>query len=432
MVTHRFAPKHRQDGERGQVIVLIVLLLVVLLGMAALVIDVGYAYYAHRSLQASADAAALAGAQELPNPSNAEATARQYSAADGAKNKRNDIDDVVTTVTTKCLTSVPGCDPVNAVVVMEKAPTKTFFAGLLGIDNFKITARSTACSPCGTQPLDIMMVLDRTGSMCLKSDGSNDPNCTDLKNAQAGMKAFLSLLDPTKQWVGLAVLPPVPTGGNACTAPVHHGTTPAAWTAYKTNSPYKIVSLNDDYATAVGALDPSSALVSTIDCVKGNGFTAYANALEEAQKELNTNGRAGVKNVIVFLSDGAANIGPSDLPLTSPYRKSPCQQGVNSAATIKGSGTLIYSIGYDLDALGGGANVCQTTAANGSPGNPEAPAITAYQALQNIATATGCSGGIGGRCFYNQPNPGELKTIFTEIAADLAKGTSALIDEDAT
>lgn len=53
-------------GERGQVIVLLVLFLVVLLGMSAMVIDVGYAYYAHRSLQASADAAALAGAQELP------------------------------------------------------------------------------------------------------------------------------------------------------------------------------------------------------------------------------------------------------------------------------------------------------------------------------------------------------------------------------
>ncbi|HEY8104402.1 MAG TPA: vWA domain-containing protein, partial [Gaiellaceae bacterium] len=412
MASHRMTPRDRQDGERGQVIVLIVLLLVVLLGMAALVIDVGYAYYAHRSLQASADAAALAGAQELPDPTKAKALALTYSASTGGKNQRGDLEDVVTTVTTKCIPSIPGCDPtnpaeVNAVVVMEKAPTKTFFAGLLGIDTFKVTGRSTACSPCGVKPLDIMMVLDRTGSMCLKSDGSNDPACTDLKNAQAGMKAFLSMLDPTKQWVGLAVLPPVPTGGDGCTAPVHHGTTPAAWNAYKTNSPYKIVPLNDDYATAVGVLAPSSALISTIDCVKGNGFTAYANALEEAQKELNTNGRAGVKNVIVFLSDGAANIGPSDLALTSPYRKTPCQQGVNSAATIKSNGTLIYSIGYDLDALGGGANVCQTTASNGAPGNAETPAITAYQALQNIATPTGCSGGIGGRCFYNQPNPGE-------------------------
>ena len=47
-------------------------------------------------------------------------------------------------MTTKCVTSLRGCDPVNAVVVLESAPTKTFFAGLLGIDTFTIKARSTA------------------------------------------------------------------------------------------------------------------------------------------------------------------------------------------------------------------------------------------------------------------------------------------------
>ena len=69
MVSHRLVRRNvRPHEERGQVIVLVVVMLVVLLGFAALVIDVGYAYYAHRQLQASADAAALAGAQELPDP----------------------------------------------------------------------------------------------------------------------------------------------------------------------------------------------------------------------------------------------------------------------------------------------------------------------------------------------------------------------------
>ena len=407
-------------------IVLVVVMLVVLLGFAALVIDVGYAYYAHRQLQASADAAALAGAQELPNPARAELIAREYSSSDGKKNEHHDIPDVTTTVTTKCLGSIPGCDPVNAVVVLEKAPAKTFFAGLFGIDEIKITARSTACSPCGIKPLDIMMVLDRTGSMCLTSSGANDPACTDLNNAREGMKTFLTNLEPETQWVGLAVLPPSPT--NECAAPAHHSTT-AANSAYRTNSKYTIVPLSDDYSEE-RVLDPDSDLVYTINCQKGNGYTAYANALEAAQRELDASGRPGVKDVIVFLSDGAANIGPVDLPLSSDYRRRPCRQGVTSAATIKARGTLIYSIGYDLNALGGGANVCQTTASSGAPGADESPAITAYQALHDIATPTGCSGGaVPGRCFYNKPSPGQLRTIFTEIAADLARGTSALIDE---
>jgi hypothetical protein len=167
-------------------------------------------------------------------------------------------------------------------------------------------------------------------------------------------------------------------------------------------------------------LQTSSALVSTINCQKANGRTAYANALEAAQRELETNGRPDVKNVIVFLSDGAANVGPAytpEYPATSPYRTRPCRQGVNSAATIKARGTLIYSIGYDLNAVNGGANKCL----NGVSGADESPAITAYQAIQQIASSPSA--------FFNKPSPGQLKSIFTEIAVDLARGTSALIDD---
>ncbi len=31
--------------------------------------------------------------------------------------------------------------------------------------------------------------------------------------------------------------------------------------------------------------------------------------------------------------------------------------------------------------------------------------------------------------FYNQPNPGQLKTIFGAIAADIGNGSSSLIDD---
>jgi hypothetical protein len=401
-----------ERSERGQVVVLVVVALVVLLGFAALVIDVGYAYYAHRQLQASADAAALAGAQELPDRDRAEAVAREYSASAGSKNEKSDIPDVTTTVQTKCINSIPGCDPVNAVVVLERAPTKTFFAGLFGIDSFKITARSTACSPCGVKPLDIMMVLDRTGSMCQTSSGASDPSCTDLNNAKDGMRTFLTYLEPSTQWVGLAVLPPAT--GTSATA---RCATPSETNYNNVNNPYVIVGVREgnDYSTN-RVLNTSSKLVSTINCQRGSGRTAYANALEAAQRELEVNGRSDVKDVIIFLSDGAANIGPTYYPTTSSYRRRPCAQGVSSAATIKSKGTLIYSIGYDLNALNGGANKCTSYT-----GADESPAITAYDAIRQIASSP--------NAFFNKPDPGQLRTIFTEIAADLARGTSALIDE---
>jgi hypothetical protein len=394
--------------ESGQALVIVVLFLFVLLGMAAMVIDVGYAYYAHRSLQAQVDAAALAGAQELPDPSKATQIAYDYSGQDGGKNAQSNVRNVKVEVRTRCLTKIPGCDPVNAVVVEETAQVKTLFAGVLGIKTFDVRAKSTACSPCGTKPLDVVLVLDRTGSMCQDHWGANDPACTDLRNAQDGMKSFLEFFDSNSHWVGLAALPPATSRSARCSTPDTN--------AYNSrSSPYVLVPLSKDYTVQGGGLNTNSDLVKTINCQRGGGRTAYADALEAAQKELETNGRPDVQNIIVFLSDGAANIGPTFYSTSSPYRKQPCHQGVNSAATIKSKGTWIYSIGYDLDAVNGGANKCETW-----DGKAESPAITAYSALQQIAS--------GPDKFYDKPSPGQLRTIFNQVAADIRKGSSALID----
>lgn len=398
-----------QLHERGQALVVVVLFLFVLLGMAAMVIDVGYAYYAHRNLQADVDAAALAGAQELPDPTSAEAVAYEYSGRAGGKNESTNLRDVTVEVKTKCLTTIPGCDPVNAVVVEEKAQVKTLFAGALGIDTFDIRARSTACSPCGVRPLDVMLVLDRTGSMCQDHWGRYQPGCPDLENAKEGMRTFLSFFDSGSQWVGLAALPPATSRSRRCSTP--------DTTNYNfRTSAYVLVPLSKDFGTPDAGLNPNSDLVRTINCQRAEGRTAYADALEHAQAELDRNGRADVQDVIVFLSDGAANIGPTYYPTSSPYRRQPCHQGVWSADAIKARGTWIYSIGYDLDALNGGANECTSYT-----GADESPPITAYSALQQIAS--------GPDKFYDKPDPGQLRTIFTQVASDIRKGASALIDD---
>jgi Flp pilus assembly protein TadG len=398
----------------GQALVMIIVFLAALMGIAALVIDVGYAYYTHRSLQASADAAALAGAQELPDPARAQTVARQFSAAEGQKNERDNIPDVTTSVQTKCLTSVPGCDPVNAVVVNETAEVDTKFARVLGIDSFTVSARSTACSPCGVKPLDVMLVLDRTLSMCMDSAGNQQSGCPDLTFARDGVKTFLSFMDPSTQWVGFGVLPPALglTTSQRCAAP------PLSPSNYNsTNAKYTIVPLSKDYSIN-GVLKTSSNLVSTINCVQAGGYTAYANAIEAAQAELDAHGRPDIQDVIVFFSDGAANTGPTYYPSNSPYRRQPCRQGVTSAGYSKARGTLVYSIGYDLNAQNGGANRCEV----GFGGPLEQPPITAFQALQQIAT--------GADTFYNQPNAGQLKTIFTQIASDISRGAAGLVDDD--
>lgn len=197
----------RHRDESGQAFVLLALVLIVLLGMGALVLDVDYAFYVQRSLQASADAAALAAAQELPDPAAARSVGLQYGANSGGKNRRDNVPGVTTSVTTRCATYSP-CRPVNAVVVTETATVPTKFARVLGIDTFTIHARATACSPRSSAPVDVMLVLDRTGSMCEDSNGNPDPACTDLNNARSGMKTFLAYMDPANDWVGFAVFPP--------------------------------------------------------------------------------------------------------------------------------------------------------------------------------------------------------------------------------
>jgi hypothetical protein len=393
--------------ESGQIMPLLAVgLLIIMIGFSALAVDVGHAYFAKRQLQASADAAALAGAQVLPDTAAATSLAQQYGPA--GVNPPRGVQDVQTDITTKCLPWAIGCAPANAVVVSETAQVPTTFAKVFGVGSFTIHAKATACSPCGQKPLDVMLVLDRTGSMCTTPTGANDPACTDLNNARNGMKTFLRLMDPEQDHVGLAVLPPATSVAQRCGA-----STASAYDS--TASPYVIVPLSDDYMVN-DALNPSSDLVSTINCVRAGGSTSYANSLEQAQAELAAHGRAGVQKVIVFLSDGAANYGPSFYPDTSPYRMTPCHQGDASAATATAAGTLVYSIGYDL-----GHDVCKGLNPKTHQWVNEVPAIAAEQAMRGIA-------GDPSR-FYNQPTPGQLNTIYTSVAADLLYGHSKLVDD---
>jgi hypothetical protein len=382
--------------------------------MVGFVVDLGYAYYVKRSLQASADAAALAGASGLPDPATAEQRAREYGGNGTGKNKRGTIPAVSTTAKARCISIAP-CYPMNAISVTETTKVNTLFLGVLGIDTIDVTARGTACSPCGVKPVDVMLVLDRTLSMCQTSSGASDPSCTDLNNAKEGIRTFIGFMDPNYDKVGLAVLPPARNSSSKCSAPDLDPNN-----NYDiTSAPYLLVPLSSDYKQN-GVLNENSQLVSTVNCVRGGGITSYANAIEVAQAELTSSrGRADAINVIVFLSDGAANYGPEYYPSNSPYRRQPCRSGVTSANTAKSRGTIIYSIGYDLNANGGNANRCVLIMNNNTP---ESPSITAYDAIRAMATDADS--------FFNQPSAGDLQGIYTKIAASI--GGARLIPDDAT
>ena len=115
----------RTNNERGQSMVITVVFMVVLLGFAALVIDVGSWYRAHRAAQSTADAAALAGAQVLPDTQSASALATQYV------NKNNGGGPGTGGYTPQITITQQGYEP-DTITVRVTRPSPGFFAKIFG------------------------------------------------------------------------------------------------------------------------------------------------------------------------------------------------------------------------------------------------------------------------------------------------------------
>jgi Flp pilus assembly protein TadG len=122
-----------KHSERGQAFVVTVLMIATLLGLTALVLDVGSWFRAHRQLQATADAAALAGAQALPDvPGDASSLANDYA----ARNTSN-LQDVTVKLSQ---TYVPN----DTIRVHVSKPAEGFFSKVFGIDSVSEGASATA------------------------------------------------------------------------------------------------------------------------------------------------------------------------------------------------------------------------------------------------------------------------------------------------
>lgn len=178
-------------NERGQATVLTVLCVTGLLGMSALVLDLGSWFRADRATQAAADAAALAGAQALPEaPGTANGLVAEYIGKNGggtrtvsfsSKNVAND------TVTVEVERETPG-----------------FFAQVFGIASVQVGAKAVARSgtlakaryaaPIGVDRLHPL--LSGSGCPCFNQD-------TELGLETVGPGAFRFLnIDGTKGGTG--------------------------------------------------------------------------------------------------------------------------------------------------------------------------------------------------------------------------------------
>ncbi len=202
-----------REGQRGQTFVLYAVAMVGIIGAAALVVDVGRAYYGYQQLLAQTRAAALAGGSVISNDgetvAEVESTATNYSGVTGDTNAPDSdlLTNVKVTVTPVCLTSaaataegVPACKTYslgdNAIRVTETASVPTTFANVLGFPSWSISATALASAKGGFNgPYNVAIVVDTTSSMNNPDTGGNCSG-SEITCALQGIRVLLNSLSP--------------------------------------------------------------------------------------------------------------------------------------------------------------------------------------------------------------------------------------------
>jgi hypothetical protein len=456
--------RRAHKDERGQTLITVSVMMVVLLGFAALVVDFGRVYFCFRELQASSDAAALAGAEILPN-STATTTATLYSAVSGDKNAYSNLPNV-TMVSgyplVKCLTTLTNqgiacASPANgnAIQVIQQAIVPLTFARVVGVNSFTVTATATAAMRgAAPTPYNVVIVVDSTQSM---NDTDSGSNCTGSREAcaVAGVRTLLGELSPCGasqasctqlgggqvknpvDQVSLLTFPAVTSAtaaddyncsGKSPTIMPYPLPTAPNYTPASTPT-YQIVGFSGDYRTSdtAASLSTSSNIAITagaktgctgLQAIGGEG-TYYAAVIYAAESLLVTQQAAypGTSNALILISDGEAQAAAAALPGASttsgvyPSTVQQCHQAITAAqwAAQQGvGGTRVYAVAYGAESSG-----CTTDTK---------PTITPCQTMQQIASSpayfyTDYTSSSSGCVSASQPTT-NLQQIFTDIGGD--------------
>jgi hypothetical protein len=352
--------------ERGQVLPWMALMLMFFMGIAAFVVDIGRAVIAYHMLQASTDAAAMAGVAVMPTATSTTQVTNEatlYSAVPGNKNANalllpnasmvSGYPKVYCSTTVQTRYDIPcntalGGSGANAIVVEETATIHTLFAGIIGIPTMTVNAASTAAMK-GAQnaAYNIAVVLDTTASMA-SSDGSKNCSGTKIQCAEDGVQTLLNNLTPCTSTststsctgfdsVSIFTYPniqantvnddiscnPANPTNLPYSTPAPGGTwTNTDWTS--TSPTYQITSYLSDWTQnnqKGGSFNNSSGLTVAAGAATGSGCpgagmqaeggegTYYAGAIYAALSSLAARQAAnpGSQNALIILSDGDAN-----------------------------------------------------------------------------------------------------------------------------
>ncbi len=374
-------------GEHGQALILGVLGMTLVLVIGVIVVDFGLWFSGRASVVNALDQASTAASQKLPTDgAGAIATARQYAHDNdfdidpsdvgvtfrcivGDRNgdgqpDRFDIPAVCPQLTSAaftcinqlcyamCATPTDGTHKCNTIVVKGQKTVKFGFAPIFGVagaqaPGFVSAACSGACGGPPTLPLDLVLILDRTGSMSFE----------DLDNVRNGAEAILQLFDPAVQHVALGIL------GPSTSSPCANG---GLGNAASSGGSWLPVPLSDDYQNSDGTLNTNSLLDETIRCAS-DGFhkssvgTNLGDPVKTATDYLMANGRPGVKKGIILLTDGEANE-PQGQTQNTGYLN--C--GANAAVTSNSGDNDGYETTPSNACADGGGSAVDANSGNGT------------------------------------------------------------------
>jgi hypothetical protein len=196
---------------------LVAFMMMAMLGVTAMVVDVGRVYISYHELQASTDAAALAGGEAMGQPNSTSTTTDSavdlYSSTTSDKNAYSNLSNVTTAVTLKCLTTLTadnipcyGAGSYNAVQVTQTVNMPTTFAAIFGMSTVPLSATATAAmAGAATTPYNVAIILDAT-----LSQTSTDDNCgsgvTEMQCELNGVQVLLENLLPCASELGTCTI----------------------------------------------------------------------------------------------------------------------------------------------------------------------------------------------------------------------------------
>ena len=311
----------------------------------------------------------------------------------------------------------------NTLVVSSPAIVDYNFAPVLGVFEGSTGARTAAAckGACGEPPeipVDLVMILDRTGSM----------NGVDTDNARAAADSVRKEYDPRLQWIGLGLLHRS-TNYGSCVSTADNSN---PWTAIAPGDLRRWIPIGltgTDAAFGSDYRDDSSPMATAISCFNnssGQG-TDLADPVRMATYELETYGRDGAVKAILLLSDGKPNNSGSQAVKSS---RNYCADAFDAAQAAKAKGIEVYTVGFGLDVEQD--HICQDT--TGDWVGETAPYLLAAMASDSL-NDNGCPGteNDDGDNYFCLPKTSgastDLSEVFRKAVAQLS-GHSRLVDVD--